>query len=452
MRNALLPGLGGPMGRHAKPSGPWFNPLPWTILVASLLFAVLAVRQVPCVQTDATNQIDAFIRLCYSDIPLVWTGQELGLGTSPLGGDSMVFSPVLGVLMLAAVGLSRMLGADIRPDADVQVQLDGAQLFFGINAVLLFVFFLVWVVCMALMGRESRGRYRSWDAMLVAAAPVVLASGLIHWELLPIGLSALGLYQFSKRRVMEAGVVLGLAAAAGTMPIVIILAVSVCIGLRRPGWTLLKFVGPAVLTWGIVHLPLIVANGGAVLAHYRDQVGGESSYGSLWFLLQLTRWNVRGAGNLGFLVVLVVLAGTIAWLYARHARPRVGTLVGIFVFVTCLLGASYPPQTGLWLLFALVIARPLRLEYTVFTVAQVVYWCAIWGYLSGHLTAAKSGNDRLYFLAIVGRLLVDLWLVALFYRDIIRPIRDPLRAPDFSDPIGGVLVDDEALQPLTTGG
>lgn len=452
MRNALLRGLGGPMGGHAKPSGPWFNPLPWTILVASLLFAVLAVRQVPCVQTDATNQIDAFIRLCYSDIPLVWTGQELGLGASPLGGDSVAFSPVLGVLMLAAVGLSRMLGADIRPDADLQVQLDGAQLFFGLNAVLLFVFFLIWVVSMAMMGRESRGRYRSWDGMLVAAAPVVLASGLIHWELLPIGLSALGLYQFSKRRVMEAGVVLGLAAAAGTMPIVIILAVSVCIGLRRPGWALVKFLVPAILTWFIVHLPLILANGHVVLAHYRDQVGGESSYGSLWFLLQRTGLNVRAAGNLGFLVLLVVLAGTIAWLYARHARPRVGTLVGIFVFVTCLLGASYPPQTGLWLLFALVIARPLRLEYIVFTVAQVVYWFAIWGYLSGHLTAAKSGNDRLYFLAIVLRLLVDLWLLVLFHLDITRPTRDPLRAPDFSDPIGGVLVDHESLQRLPTGG
>ncbi len=452
MRNALLRGLGGPMGGHAKPSGPWFNPLPWTILVASLLFAVLAVRQVPCVQTDATNQIDAFIRLCYSDIPLVWTGQELGLGASPLVGDSVAFSPVLGVLMLAAVGLSRMLGADIRPDADLQVQLDGAQLFFGLNAVLLFVFFLIWVVSMAMMGRESRGRYRSWDGMLVAAAPVVLASGLIHWELLPIGLSALGLYQFSKRRVMEAGVVLGLAAAAGTMPIVIILAVSVCIGLRRPGWALVKFLVPAILTWFIVHLPLILANGHVVLAHYRDQVGGESSYGSLWFLLQRTGLNVRAAGNLGFLVLLVVLAGTIAWLYARHARPRVGTLVGIFVFVTCLLGASYPPQTGLWLLFALVIARPLRLEYIVFTVAQVVYWFAIWGYLSGHLTAAKSGNDRLYFLAIVLRLLVDLWLVVLFHLDITRPTRDPLRAPDFSDPIGGVLVDHESLQRLPTGG
>ncbi|MDO5735318.1 MAG: hypothetical protein Q4P15_02465 [Propionibacteriaceae bacterium] len=448
MKNALLPGLGGPMGRHANPTGTWFNPLPWTILVASALYAVLAVRQIPCIQTDATNRVDAFIRLCYSDIPLMWTGQEFGLGNPPFGGDAMLFSPVLGVLMLAAVKLSGMLGAQISPDADVQVQLDGAQIFFAVNAVLLFIFFLAWVVSMALMGRESRGRYRSWDGMLIAASPVVLASGLIHWDLLPIGLSAIGLYQFSKRRVIEAGVVLGLAAAAGTMPIVIILAVAVCIGLRGQGKWLFQFLVPAVLTLVVVHLPLVLRDWESVVSYYQGQVGAESSYGSLWFLLQLTGWNVRSAGYLGFMVLLVVLAGTIGWLYAKRLRPRVGTLVGIFVFVTCLMGAAFSPQTALWLLLALVVARPLRLEYSLFTISQVVYWFAIWGYLSGHLTASKNGNDRLYFIAIALMLLVDLWLVVMFYRDILRPIGDPLRTPDHSDPLGGVLVDDEKLEPV----
>ena len=452
MKNALLPGLGGPMGRHAIPVGRWFNPLPWTILVASALFAVLAVRQVPCIQTDATNRIDSFIRLCYSDIPLMWTGQEFGLGNPPFGGDTMLFSPVLGVLMLAAVKLSGLLGAEIRPDADVQVQLEGAQVFFAVNAVLLFVFFLAWVISMALMGRESRGRYRSWDGLLIAASPIVLASGLIHWDLLPIGLSAIGVYQFSKRRVIEAGIVLGLAASAGTMPIVIVLAVAVCILLRGRGLHLVQFLVPSVLTWSVVHLPLVVANWRSVVAYYQGQVGGESSYGSLWFLLQLTGWNARAAGYLGFMVLLVVLAATTAWLYVRRARPRVGTLVGIFVFVTCLLGDAFSPQTALWLLFALVLARPLRLEYMLFTIAQVVYWFAIWGYLSGHLTASKNGNDRLYFLAIALRLAIDLWLVVLFYRDILRPTADPLRAPDFSDPTGGALVDNEVLEPLDEPG
>lgn len=450
MKNALLPAFGGPMGKHARATGRWFNPLPWTILTSALLFAVLAVRQVPCIQTDATNPINAFIRLCYSDIPLMYTGQGFGLGTPPFGGDGgMLFPPVLGVLLLATVRLSAALGADIRPDADVQVQLDGAQIFFAVNAVMLFVFFLAWVISATMMGRGSEnGRYRTWDGMLIAAAPVVLAAGLIHWDIVPIALTAIGLLQFAQRRVLEAGIVLGLAASAGTMPLIVILAVAVCIGLRGSWGQQAQFLLPAVVTWVVVHVPLLLTDVDQVISFYQNQVGGESSYGSLWYLLQLTGWNVRAAGYLGFMVLLLLLAGLVAWLYVSKRKPRVGTVVGIFVFLCAMLGAAYSPQTGLWLLFALVLARPFKLEYIIFSAVQVGYYLAIWGWLSGHLTRAKTGPEGLYFLAIGLRLAVDLWLVCLFVRDILRPGDDALRAPDHSDPIGGVLVDGEGLERL----
>lgn len=440
------------MGRHAKPNGLWFNPLPWTILVATLLFSVLVLRQAPCVQTDATNAIDGFIRLCYSDIPLMWTGQGFGLGTPPFGGDSMLFAPVLGVLMLISVKVAGALGADIRPDADVQVQLDGAQIFYGVSAVMLFVFFLAWVISTTLSGRESRGRFRSWDGMLIAASPVVLASGLIHWDLLPIGLSAIAIHQFARGRLIESGIVLGIAAAAGSMPMVIILAVAVCLGLRGGTGQVLRFVAPAVVTWFLIHLPLLLRNWQSVIGFYQGQLSGESSYGSVWFLLQSVGLNVKFAGYLGFLILLVVLTATIAWLYTKGVKPRVGTLVAAFLFLTCLQGAAFSPQTALWLLFAVVLARPFRLEYILFTVVQVGYWAAIWGYLAGHLTAAKNGPTNLYFLAIGFRVAVDLWLIALFYRDMARPGQDALRTPDWSDPLGGALVEGEILQPLDSDG
>lgn len=454
MKNALLPAFGGPMGKHARAAGRWFNPLPWTILTAALAFAVLAVRQVPCIQTDATNPINAFIRLCYSDIPLMYTGQGFGLGTPPFGGDGgMLFPPVLGVLVLATVRISAALGADIRADADVQVQLDGAQIFFAVNAVMLFAFFLAWVISTAMMGRGScNGKYRTWDGMLIAAAPVALASGLVHWDILPIALTAVGLLQFAQRRVLEAGIVLGLAASAGTMPMIVILAVAVCIGLRGTWSQQALFLLPAVLTWVVVHVPLVLTDVDKVISFYQNQVGGESSYGSLWYLLQLTGWNVRAAGYLGFMLLLFLLAVLVTWLYVSKRRPRVGTVVAIFVFLCAMLGAAYSPQTGLWLLFALVLARPVRPEYIVFSVAQVGYYLAIWGWLSGHLTSAKTGPEMLYFLALGLRLAVDLWLVVLFLRDVVRPADDPLRAPDHSDPIGGVLADGEELERLDDEG
>ena len=46
MHNALVPGLGGPMGAHATPRGLWFRPLPWAILAATASFLILFLRHV----------------------------------------------------------------------------------------------------------------------------------------------------------------------------------------------------------------------------------------------------------------------------------------------------------------------------------------------------------------------------------------------------------------------
>lgn len=446
MKNALLPGLGGPMGRHARPEGTWFNPLPWTILVSALLFVVLAVRQVPCVQTDATNAIDGFIRLCYSDIPLMWTGQEFGLGQTPFTGEGMVFPPVLGVLLLATIRVTGWLGADIRPDADVQVQLDGAQIFYAVTMVMLFVFFLVWVVSTAMTGRGSEaGRRRTWDGMLVAASPVVLAAGLINWDILPIGLAALGLWQFAQGRVPEAAIILALAAGAGTMAILVVVAVAVAILLRGRLTQLLVFLACALGTFVLVHIPLLLNDFGVVRDYYRAQFTGEKSYGSVWLLLQSWGVDVRAAGSLGLLIMLLFLGVMFAVMYLKRLRPRVGTLVGITVFVSAITGAAFSPQTALWLLFALVVARPFRLEMVLFSIVQVGYYLAIWGWISGHLTEAKNGPEGLYFLAIGLRLAVEAWLLWRFLTDVFNPRGDAIREPDNSDPLGGVLTVGEKL-------
>lgn len=440
----MLPGLGGPVGRHARPTGVWFNPVPWTVLSATVVFLVLAIRQVPCVQTDATNAIDGFIRLCYSDIPLLWTGQEFGLGSPPFGGDSMVFPPVLGVILLGVIKVTGWLGADIRPDADIQTQLDGAQIFYAVSMVLLFVFFLAWVLSMVLLGRDSRnGRYRTWDGLLVAASPVVLAAGLISWEILPIGLCAIALVQFAQRRVLESGIILGLAAAAGTMPIGVVVAVAVCLLLHKKMKHLGIFLAAAVITWLVVHVPLLLNNSDVVVAFYKQQLNASTSYGSIWFMLQGMGVDIQGTGALGSMILALVLLVTFAWFFIAKVQPRVGTVVAIVVFITAMLGAAYTPQTALWLLFALVLARPFKTEYTLFWITQVGYYLAIWGYLAGHLTAAKTGPEGLYYFTIGLRLVVELGLVVLFYRDVMRAEGDRLRKPGHSDPIGGVLVAEE---------
>ncbi|MFV0429697.1 MAG: hypothetical protein ACK5KO_09775 [Arachnia sp.] len=446
--NALLPGFGGPMGKHAKPRGLWFNPVAWTIITATALFIIAAVRQVPCIQTDETNPINAYIRLCYSDIPLAYTSSGFGLGAQPLSGDALAYPPLLGVIILAVLTVSKLLGATIEPNLDLQGQLDGAQIFFAVAMVVLFAAFLIWSLAMTLLGRDSRNaRYRSWDALLVSASPMVLASGLIAWELIPIALCAVALVLFASRRTIEAGIVFGLAASTGPLALTVLAAVIVAAALRRGAWIVLQVLLPALVTWGLIHLPLMLTAPGAMAAFYRGQLGLDAGYGSLWYLARLFGWQVREAGYLAYLLLAVVAIVTLGWLYVSRRRPRVGTMIALTVFPTILLGPAYPPQLALWLLFALVLARPFRVEIVWFLVAELGYYLAVWGHLAGHLAATHNGPENLYYLALILHLSVGGWILVNCVRDVTRPRRDRLRRPDTWDPIGGPLNDCEATLP-----
>lgn len=409
------------MGRRALPEGRWFDPRGWLVLAGTVLFLALALRQIPCVQTDATNPVDAIIRLCYSDIPLSWTSVGLGTGASPLVGHEVLpYPPVLGVMILVTIQLTRLLGGEVAPDAHLQTQLDAAQIYFAITIVWLFAGFLVWILSMMMLGRTSRGQYRSWDAMWVAASPVVLAAGLISWELFPIALTSLALLLLARERHMEAGAVLGLAASAGSMPFAVVVAVLVCLVLRGV-WRSVILVGTStVVAFSVVHLPLAMADPDSLLAYYRERVSGTTSYGSLWYLLESMGLGLRETGSLGFMILVAFMAVVIGVLYVRRKQPRVGSLVAVFVFASMVLAPAYPPQMGLWLLFAVLLSRPSRPELVAVTLTQVAYWAAVWGWLSGALTAAQNGPQNLYYGALIGRVAVDVWIIVASLRDTTR--------------------------------
>ena len=195
------------------------------------------------------------------------------------------------------------------------------------------------------------------------------------------------------------------------------------------------FLGAATATVALLHLPLLILNWEAVAGYYQGEATKNLSYGSLFYLGKLFGWEVRAAGSLGLMMTALLLLIVVAWLYLRGHRPRVGTLVVLFVFPTVLFGATYAPQTALWLLLALLVGRPGRPEWVAFTITQVIYWAAIWGHLAGHL----SSNPNIYFAAIILRIVVEVWIFVSCLRDAADPGRDPLRTPQVADPIGGVL-------------
>ncbi|SDL19122.1 glycosyltransferase 87 family protein [Tessaracoccus oleiagri] len=430
MTNALLPAFGGPVGLHARRRGVFFRPLPWALLAGAVLFTVLYVRHLPCLTIDPANPINAYIRACYSDIPVVYTWQGWAAGGSPLGGDQLAVAPLLAIVLVFVLHFARLLGADIQPGASDVAQYAGVPAYFGASAILLFAAFLLFIVASALLARREG---RPWDVFFVAASPVVLAAGLVNFDLLALALTALGLALLARDRSIEAGVALGAAASAATMPLAFVLGAAVALLLRRRSVRLAALGLAFAATWLLVHVPLLVRNFDAVYGYYHSEITKDVSYGSIWYLLQEVGIPFRELGAFTFVVSALLIGIVAAWLYVTGRTPSAGRVSAAVVLILVVLAPAYPPQTALWVMFAVFLARPVDVTAWALSGVQALHYLAVWGWLSGHLTAEKSGPEMVYVLAVMIRLAFELVLLYLVVRDLRsrspQALRDALRAP-----------------------
>lgn len=415
MNNALLPALGGPVGLHARRGGVFFRPLPWALLAGAVLFTALYLRHLPCLTTDPANPINAYIRACYSDLPVVYTWQGWAAGGSPLGGEQLALAPLLAIVVVFVLQLARLLGADIQPGATDVQQYAGVPAYFGASAILLFASFLLLIVASAVLARRDG---RPWDVFFVAASPVVLAAGLVNFDLLPLGLTALGLALLARDRTIEAGVALGAAASAATMPLASVLGAAVALLLRRRFVRLAALGLAFVATWLLVHVPLLVRNFDAVYGYYHAEINKDVSYGSIWYLLREVGVPFRELGAFTFVVSVLLIGILAAWLYVTGRTPSAGQVSAAVVLVLVILAPACPPQTALWVVFAVFLARPVDVTAWAMSAVQALHYLAVWGWLSGHLTAEKSGPEMLYVLAVLIRMSFELVLLYLVVRDM----------------------------------
>jgi len=446
----------------------WFDPVPWTIIATVVTWLGLMVRQLPCLQTSIEKVPNVYMRLCYSDIPVLyqnrtamWSGGALfapGADQTPLE-----YPALTGGFIWLARWISGLLGAFIGPDADSAQILAAANVFWAVNAVMLAVCFAVVVWAHLQMGRHSGSphtggvRVRAWDALLIAGAPAVMMAGLVNWDLFAVALTSLGLLLWSRKRPFAAGVLIGLAVATKFYPLAllpVILVLCVRAGrLKAFG----QFVGGAVLAWVVANLPVIVTP--AMLLHFAGwhpfwasvtsnfngwsffwtyNAGRGVEYGALWYVLTLMGFHILNVSVAE--AVCLVLAGLfIAGLVlTAPRRPRLGQVAFLVLVAFLVFNKVYSPQYVLWLLPMVVLARPALTDVSVFAASEGLYFLAIWGHLAGKLTDG-TGHEWLYPLAILLRVGVQIWLATRVVNDMWHPWQDPVRGPFVDDPIGGVL-------------
>jgi hypothetical protein len=278
--------VGGPLGSRSAPGivSPGIFTVERVLILLTVLAALAGILVKGYCRVNGWESPTQFYATCYSDFPDLFRNRGLAEGTFPvLGSGSQFEYPVLTAL-IAGVTAWLVPGNGIS---------NGRVLaYFDINVTLLAAVTVVTVLATARM--TSR---RPWDAAMVALAPGIVLAGTINWDMWAVAMLALGMYFFSRQRLVLAGVLIGLGAATKFYPLLVlgaILLLALRTGRFRP---LLVTAGTAAASWLAANLPFVAANPAGWIYFFQFSAGRDAGYSSPWFAYNLVADRVRLDGT-----------------------------------------------------------------------------------------------------------------------------------------------------------
>ena len=412
--------LGGPLGRFRRSS--WWTPVRVLVIVTTLGYILGYLLDRPC-RTGGWLSPDRYENLCYTDVTALFGIRGFAEGSIPylqpgVDGTYLEYPVITGFFMSIAAVISD--GAVALHDA-----LDPLRTFFDVNVLLLLIPLLVTVIATALTDRN-----RPWDAMMVAASPLVILAATINWDLLPMMFTALCLLMWSRNRPFAAGVFLGLGAAAKFYPALLLIG-FLFLAIRSRTWRSFgSLIGGSALAWLIVNIPIAIGNfeGWSYFYRFNSQRGVD--FGSFWYAADMLgmpgipqeRINLVAAGAF---VLLCVLIGVLV--LRAPKPPRVGAVMFLIVAAFIVTTKIYSPQYVLWLIPLAALAQPKWRDYLIWQAGELVYFVAIWWYLVTYgVDEGKGLNDVQYGLATVVHIVATLYLAAVIVSDMLSPAPDPV--------------------------
>ena len=405
------------------------------LVIASLAGSLLGfLNKAACRGGDWNIYLKQFQAHCYTDIYPLYFQEQLSTGKVPYTGHPVEYPVLIGAAMQAVAWV-------VRPISDPAIR---GREFYDVTVLLLAAFSLAGTLATAYLA----GRSRRWTALGVALAPGLILAAFINWDLIAMGLVALGMAAWAARRTVLAGVLLGLAVATKFYPVFFfgpLLLLCLRAGrLRAFGVA----AASAAAAWLAVNLPVALAAPAGWYRFYSLSTTRAADWGSIWYYFETEHWPLLGSlseKGLNALSALVFAVGCVliaALILAAPRRPRVPQVFFLVLAVFLLANKVWSPQYVVWLVPLVVLARPRVWAYAAWQAAEVGYFFAIWAYL---ITVAAGApveggiGTGLYFTALLARFATVALLCGLVVRDILRPDADLVRAEGEDDPAGGVL-------------
>ncbi|MBW3657226.1 MAG: DUF2029 domain-containing protein [Actinobacteria bacterium] len=314
---------------------------------------------------------DLYLRWCYSDIPPLWFIERLDQGAVPYL-DHPVEYPVL-------TGLWMWLAALPASSAGTFLLWTGALLAASAAATA------------ALLAREV-GLPRA--ALAFAAAPTLLVSGAVNWDLPAVALAAAGLVAHRRARDGLSGALLGLGTAAKLFPGLFLVPAAAAAWRLRGRRAGLTTVLAGAVAWWAVNVPVALAAPEGWLRFFELSRERPSDWDALWTVaMRLTGWSPTVPTlNLGTALAFLAGAGALAVVAARGDPPATWHLASLPLLTVFLLTSKvYSPQFSLWLLPLFALAFPGWGWLAAFAVADVAVTVTRFPYLANFVDGGLDG-------------------------------------------------------------
>ena len=442
---SLSDGIGGPLGTRAG-RHPWWTPLRIVLALTALTFALGMVQKQPCADTNWQDGQLRYSHMCYSDLPYLYTLRGFAELEWPYSADEQVRArydvmeyPVgISYWAFGSAWVTQLVAGspDLEDRYSVSVNELGGRddvlrerrLFVVVNAIGLA---LVTLIAAGLLVGVNPGR--PWDAAAFALSPALALTGLVNWDLLAVAFVAGALWAWARGRPVLTGVMIGLGAATKLYPLFLLGGLLVICWRTRRWRELVLATGSGVAAYLAANAPAWVT-GPHQWAHFwsfNEQRGAD--LGSVWLVVQQASGWVPSPGLINDVsgAFFVLWCVGVLWIGLRAPQtPRLAQLGLLIVAGFLLVNKVYSPQYVLWLLPLAVLARPRWRDLLIWQAGEVFYFAMVWWYLGDFIAPAGGGEGGAYWIAILVRVIAELYMVGVVVRDIRRPWHDPVERPD----------------------